>query len=145
MGKKLRWFILIITLTVPVLFGQSKVGKIFSKEEAKDLYGPVLKSKTMKVESFKKAIAGMNEFMMFKVKDNDRLVIKGADNFIAYTDVLNLEKDEVYTKYSLEVVKELLQAGDGDTIIFEMREDVQSVTYGNYTMELGISCPPWCP
>jgi len=59
-------------------------------------------------------------------------------------DEYSINSRAVFTMYSVSVVQDLLSQGGGSDTYIEQRSSVLTVTYGNYTMEVGTICPPFC-
>jgi hypothetical protein len=119
-------------------------GKIFTKEEANKLFGPVKTSIKMKSSLLQDQLKKVDGYIMFKIKDNDLVVADSKRNVLSTGKVLSLAAEEVMHMYSKSVVEELLEKGKSDYIIFEMRAEKFTVTNGAVTMEFAWVCPPMC-
>jgi len=149
-------------------FGQDKVaGQVFTKAEADQLFGPVLKSVTVSVADLNKILDKCNGYVMLDVDmsnakpqpiatDENRKPVNG------YTK--EVKADRVMHKYSKSKVQELLTKSGmstssnspllkssatanstaSTTVTLEVRSNVFSVSTAAYTLEMGIICPPFC-
>ena len=119
-------------------------GKVFTSEEANVLFGQVKTSIKMKTDVLRNQLRRADEYIMFKIKDNDLVVTDSERKVLSSGKVLNVAANEVMHKYSKRIVEELLEKGKADYVIFEMRQEKFTVTNGAYTMELSWTCPPFC-
>jgi hypothetical protein len=141
-------FILFVCLILTnSLFAQKdlgEVGKIYKKAEANKLFGEVRSVVKIKVSDLKNTVNKVDKYIMFRidrdvaiVTDSKRNVKMGPENLrLAPTDVMHL--------YSKSVLNNLLAKSSDEYVSLEMREKVFSVTYGEYTMEMAVLCPPVC-
>jgi hypothetical protein len=132
---------------------QSVYGKIFTKEEADKLFGPVLESTKFSMAEFKKLLAKTNLCIMFKYEPGKLYIFDKKRNVIyPEGDTRKFSSADVLKLYSLSVVEELINKTaqdskvDGDDEVeVERREEVVSTSTTVYTMEVGTECPPYCP
>lgn len=137
--------ILLSFATILTAQNNSKIaGKVFSNSEAEKLFGPVQTSVKVPVSELKSQLNKVNNYIMFKIKNNDVVIADSKRKLLRAERGVSLSANEVMHKYSKKVVKELLSKGSGDYVIFEMRTEKFSVTYGNFTMEMAFTCPPFC-
>lgn len=118
-------------------------GKIFTKEEADKLFGNVLKSASVNIEEFNTLMKNTEKNLMFKIYDN-KLYILGDGRQVLYPAGSSVDKDSVFIRYSKPLVEELLNKSNSAQVIIELRTNHTTVTYGNYTLEEGLECPPFC-
>lgn len=138
--------VLIFVLSVNII-GQEKfgtAGKVFTKAEADELYGPVLKSVTVDLATVKSALAKVSDYILFTIKNDKPVIADKTRNVVFTTSAESLTSDEVLHMYSVSVFNELLEKGKSNSIILEQRGEVFSVTSGDYTMEVAFPCPPIC-
>lgn len=123
-------------------FGQV-AGKLFTSAVADQKYGPVLNSVEFPTKNLTELLNETDKYIMFKIVNNS-IVILDKDRKVLYPEVEKITEEDVFTEYSKSVVEDLISVGDADTVFFEQRKEVFTVTVGNVTMEIGIICPPLC-
>lgn len=139
-----------ITLTV-ILLGFSGttmsqtqvVGKIISKSDANTQFGLVLTSVTVSASQVNSWLTQTNNYVMFSIKNN-QLYVLGDGRATIYPSGASVSPSEVFHLYSKSKVGEELSLGGSSSVTFEVRQNVFSITDGNYTLEFGGSCPPYC-
>lgn len=125
------------------------VGKIFTVQEANQLFGPVLtkvKFNTNKLKSFMK---DSPEYLMFSLKNgNLKILNKNRVTLhpIGAKDVeVVIESDkEQFHIFSTSIIEELLGASKSAEVDIEIREEVLTITADGNTLEYAILCPPYC-
>ncbi|MCX6168678.1 MAG: hypothetical protein NTX65_05040 [Ignavibacteriales bacterium] len=120
------------------------IGKIFTKEEANNLFGNVIDSVSIKQGEITSVLNQIQSYIMFQVS-NGELVILGEGRKLLYPIVKNVGPDEVFALFSKSKVVELLSSGTGETISIEKRQNHLTVTFGLLTLEEAVWCPPFCP
>jgi hypothetical protein len=126
---------------------QTVAGKIFTKEEADNLFGPVVQSVKISASQLQQMLSQTGDYLMFRFEGTS-LYILNSKRSALYSSVGSLKSfsaADVMKVYSTSVIKELLNKGQSDTITIEERQSVMSVTDGDYTMEYALGCPPVCP
>jgi hypothetical protein len=123
-------------------------GKIFTKEEADKLFGPVIKSVNIDIIIFNSLLDKTIERIMFAIL-NGELYILGDTRDVLYPVKRTVPKEDVFAWASKSVVLELLKNTTADSLALgdlavEIREDHTTVTYGNYTLQEMMLCPPLC-
>lgn len=127
-------------------YAQTVAGKIFTKDEADKLFGPVLESYTMSAEQFSTLLNKSGNAVMFSFSSNNLHILDAKRNVLfSNGQVRVFSSSEVLKYYSVSVAQELLSKGKSSVIVIEKREKVLSITNGVYTMEDAVDCPPWCP
>lgn len=120
------------------------IGTIYSKAEANQKFGIVIQSFSMKDTTISSLIAEAGNYIMFDVKNN-QVIILGQKRAPLYpTKKTAVSTDEIFKVYSVNKVKELIKLGNNNTTIIEYRGNVISLTNGDYTLEEGAICPPFC-
>ena len=56
----------------------------------------------------------------------------------------SINAEDVFTLFSVSVVNDLLSNGNHPYVYVEQRSEVLTISYGEYTLELGSICPPFC-
>ena len=156
---RLSYLALVVILfsLVTSSFAQDKViGQIYSKAEADQLFGPVLKSVTIPVADLSKTLDKCNSYVMFAldVTDSQPQLIATDENRKPVNGYSKqIKADKVLNKYSKSKVVELLSKSGitsssslstSATVTLEVRSNVFSVSTGVYTLEMAILCPPYC-
>jgi len=124
------------------LFSQEKAGKIISYGEADSLFGSpdkILMISLTKLDDFIR----LSDHLLINIVDED-IVILDKDRKALYPEEYQAKEDEVFHMYSSSVLKELLSRKQQDFISIELRKEVLTITNGNYTLEFGLLCPPYC-
>ncbi len=137
-----------------------RIGKIFAKEEANQLFGKPVISIPVRKELLKAALSRADKYIYFSIKGklpvilNSRRMSLLGDNF-------NLEPGEKAFGFSREVVEEFLNNTKGQVIYFEIRginnvdsenrnttasmaNAVFSLSDSYSTLEMSTTCPPFC-
>jgi hypothetical protein len=118
-------------------------GKIFNKEDADELFGPVLHSIEVSVNALHNFTNQTTNQLMFRIRDN-QLIILDNKRKILYPAGVQIASQEVFTVYSITMINELLSNVSTTPVRIEQRRDVLSISYGQMTMEVGSLCPPIC-
>jgi hypothetical protein len=118
-------------------------GKIFTIDEANELFGEVLITKSMQVELLRDLIGQSGGYIMFRIRE-DMLIVLDEQRNVLYPQGPTVNPDEVFTVYKIEVVNELLNGCKSNLVEVQQRQKVLTVTAGDKTMEFGAFCPPFC-
>lgn len=118
-------------------------GEIFAKSEANQKFGPVLVSISMPTENLQSILNKTENYIMFKIVNNSVIVLNNNRNVI-FPQGKSSNAQEVFSLYSVSVLNDLLSRGDDTVVYVEKRNEVLSITYGGYTMEVSVFCPPFC-
>ena len=119
-------------------------GQLFAKQGADEKFGPVLQSIDISRSTFESFLTQTNNYIMFKVKDKNAIVLDNKRNVI-YPEGILINSNDKFTMYSVSVVNELISKGNENNVYIEQRSEVLSISSGGFTMEVGIMCPPFCP
>ena len=138
----------IIIITVLLLFFLScnstqQFGKIFTKSEAEQLFGKVIFSTEIPQEIVVDVLNKTEKNIMFGIVNQNAIVLDNNRKLL-YPAKAEFKDTDVFTVYSVSVLKELLSKGKLININVEQRKEVLSVSYDNYTLETGVLCPPIC-
>ena len=134
---------LIICLSSTSTLAQT-YGKIFTKAEANQKFGTILKSVTVPRSSLNAFLNQSSKYLMFRIVNEEVFVLDNKRNAI-YPGGSNVSASDVFTVYSSSVIAELLKLGNSASISVEQRNSVLTVSNGGYTLEVGVLCPPFCP
>ena len=133
---------LFVLATYSTCFSQVH-GKIFTKSEANQRFGPVLVSVSVPTGDLQGMLNKTGNYIMFKIVNNSVIVLNNNRNVI-FPQGKSINAQEVFSLYSVSVLNDLLSRGDDTVIYVEQRSEVLSITYGGSTMEVGAFCPPFC-
>jgi hypothetical protein len=118
-------------------------GSIITKEQADELFGEVLSSKSFTLEEFREYLSKCEKFFMIGFYNNSPVIAAEGRKFI-YPESFELDQNEVLTVYSLEVINELILKSNDSSICIERRESHLTITKGGFTLQFGHFCPPDC-
>lgn len=136
--KKMLFVLAIFTIQ---LFSQ---GKILTKENANQLFGPVLVSMEIPTETLKYFTNQSVNVIMFKLMNNDLYILDNNRSALLPVGV-TINSTEVFSVYSTTIVQQLLADGNTPFTYVEKRKDVLTITNGEFTLEYAGLCPPYCP
>lgn len=126
-----------------------EIGKVFTNEEADKLFGAVLYSAPVPLKDFDALLSKTDKTIMFGII-NKTVIILDNKRWLLYPEKAEYKDTDVFTIYSVSIVRELIsefrqkKIGPEDEINVEQRREVLSVSYGNNTIETGAKCPPLC-
>lgn len=144
--KRFNHFVVIIAVTIFIgniyCFGQV-AGKLFTNQAANEKFGVVTNSVEFPVKNLENWLNQTDKYIMFKIIKNSVIVLNHDRNVI-YPEGAKVDSADAFTEYSISVVEDLISVGESESVFFEQREEVLTVTIGNVTMEVGILCPPIC-
>ncbi|MCX6149226.1 MAG: hypothetical protein NTX22_01735 [Ignavibacteriales bacterium] len=132
----------IIVIAANTIFSQV-YGKIYSGNEADKIYGPVLNSVAINTIELQSYMSRTNKYLLFNIIDN-KLILLDNKRISIYPENKTISNDVIFKVVSLSVLEELLNKGNSTTTYIEKRQDVLSITNGNYTLEYVGNCPPIC-
>jgi len=144
MSKIYHIIIISVLLLLFLSCGTTKhFGKIFTTSEADQLFGKVIFSKEIPAETVISLLNRTEINIMFGLI-NREIVILDNNRKLIYPEKAEINDNDIFTVYSISVLKELLSNGSSQIVNVEQRREVLSVSYGNNTMETGTKCPPIC-
>lgn len=117
-------------------------GKIFTKAEADELFGPV-KNKIRFSSKVLESYVQKNDYVMFRYVKNKVNIL--GNNRSPLFKQFDVKDNDVYFVFGSDVVKELLSLGREDDTYIEERDSTISFSNGTYVGEVGSYCPPCCP
>ena len=135
--------IFLLVLLFAIICYSQVHGRIISKTEADEQFDSVLISVTMSVESLQELISGTRDNIMFKI-DNDSVIVLDNNRNVLFPEGKVISSEDIFTLYSVSVLNNLFLQGNAATVYIEQRTNVLTITNGNYTMEFGTLCPPYC-
>ncbi len=140
--SKILFLFFYVFLFSSVSFSQA-VGKIYSREEANNLFGNVIDSTSISLCDLISAINQTQNYVMFQII-NGELIILGDGRKVLYPVGKIVDPKEVFALFSKSKVIELLCLSSGNTVAVEKRQNHLTVTFGLNTLEFGEPCPPIC-
>jgi hypothetical protein len=133
-------FLLLSGLT----FSQQVIGKIYSKQEADNLYGTVLSSVPINSITLTDLLSNSTNYIMFRIANGSAFIVDN-NRYPLYPGNFTVSPNDVFRVFSVSLVYKLLQDGNGPVTDIESRNNgIISITNGIYTLEYGNTCPPYC-
>ena len=142
-SKKLILAILLFNSLLSTMILSQEVGKIFDKNEADELYGPVIEKKVISAVDLELLLLSTNDKIMFRLENNIHTIL-GDERKLLYCSDKFVESKQIFYMYSKTKVIELHIGGSVESVTLAQRKDVFSITAGNYTLEDSMPCPPYC-
>ena len=121
----------------------STYGEIFSAESANQNFGPVQNSIQLPVSIIKPLLSITGTSIMFKIINNQVVILDSHRNVI-YPQSQPVDPDVVFSLYTTNILKSLLEQGSEQNIEVQERSSVLSIGYGDKVMEMATDCPPNC-
>ncbi len=118
-------------------------GEIISKDSANQQFGAALNSVSVESDLLRQYSDGTNYLIMFQIIENE-LYILGDNRTPLFPSASNLDAEKEFIVYSKTKFIELLDSGQDPKTSIELRNNKLTITNGDYTLEFGASCPPWC-
>lgn len=119
------------------------IGKVFDKATAEEYYGPVVKSTEISTEKLKEILSKCDEEILIRLND-EVIEILDQNRKPVYPSDLEISKDDVFHRFSTQVVTEFLAKGSSSVVNVEQRYSVLTATSGSYLLEASRPCPPFC-
>src|SRR5574338_615782 len=126
--KKILWIVVLFGLE---LFPQ---GKILSKENADQLFGPVLLSKEIPTETLKMYANQSYNVIMFKLINNDLYILDNNRNALLPLGAI-INSKEVFSMYSIAIDPQLLSGRNSPFTTVEKSKDILTITNGAFAFE----------
>jgi hypothetical protein len=155
------FMVLLVMIAVSVSNAQGKlgvVGKIFSKPEAKTLFGKVIGSITIDKKELQQALSKAGDYVLLAVTNN-RLVVCNEKKQLLNGSSYVLDKNQQMYVFSTSMVQKLLQpkvaaktldvssaalSTSSSAISVEVRAGVLTLSSETETLEFSMICPPIC-
>jgi hypothetical protein len=119
-------------------------GTIFSREDADKQFGLPILSLEIKNEIIYDCLSKSTGFVMFNIMDNAVCILDNKRNTLLPAGK-SVKPEVVFKTFDIEIVNKLIASGNLPVTFIESRADnVISLTNGNFTLEVGLPCPPWC-
>lgn len=145
MGKYFKYYYLIFISIIffqSGIFGQS-YGQIISSSKADSLFGSVITSINLPNDSLQKFIGETDNHLMFKI-NNDSLFVLDNNRQALHPAGITVSNEQTFTVYEIQKLIQLMNMGEKNINLVQLRKNVLTITNGLYTMEFGTICPPIC-
>lgn len=143
--KTLLLFIFFIIFAPGLLSAQEVYGKIFTKTEADQMFGPVLKNFDIDVSVLQSILDKAGDYVMFNYDADDLFVLDGKRKPLFTNGQMRyINPSEIFRMFSVSVVRDLLSRGSEDKVHIEKRTDLVTLTYSESTLDMSRGCPPNC-
>ncbi len=121
------------------------IGKLYTKTQADQIYGPVLQSVSISTSTLQSLLAKSPKYIMFNII-NGQLVISTPQRSVLSGQMTALSTSQPMRLYSTSIINQLIQQGGASTTTIEIRaNNIVTLTNGTDTLESGTPCPPNCP
>ncbi|MCK9426399.1 MAG: hypothetical protein M0Q21_10205 [Ignavibacteriaceae bacterium] len=121
----------------------NEYGKIFSLSEAVHLFGEVKISFPVNSKELLTHCSKTESVIMFGV-ENATLFIAGKGRNILQPAGVTLSPEFAMRVFQILKVEELLKLGNSEITEIELRDEVLDLKNGEFILELGMPCPPYC-
>jgi hypothetical protein len=139
-----KFVLLAILFSFSLCWSQTLVGKIYTKDEAAKIYGPVSTSVKFSSTYLNSLTGKTTNYIMFRI-NNGNLVILGDQRNVLYPAGAVVSPQDEMRLFSVSLVKKILFDGNDTNTNIEIRNNnVLTLTNGNYTLEYSWPCPPSC-
>lgn len=135
--------ILVISCTQAQALGT--VGKLFTKDQANQLFGPVVSSQTISAAALRALAERSPNYIMFNLI-NGRLVVLNANRKVLSgpASMTAVSPTQVFHFCSASKILELLQTSGATSVKVEQRQNNLTITADSQTLEDFMTCPPTC-
>jgi hypothetical protein len=142
--KNIKATFALVILLSGISFSQEVVGKIYSKQEADSLYGPVVSSVGISSSILIELLSNSTNYIMFRMA-NESVYIVDNNRHPLFSGNFAVDSVDVYRVLSISMVAKIVQDGKNPVTDIEIRnKDILTITNGIYTLEYSVACPPWC-
>ena len=121
----------------------NEYGKIVSVAEAANLFGQFVTSYQLLAIDLLDYCQNAGRVIMF-AEENGELYIAGTGRTTLSTNTQPPSPDLIFHVFSVTKVNELIALGNEQFTIVEIRTDVVDLKNGEYVLEYGWPCPPYC-
>ena len=120
------------------------IGKLYTKAQADQIYGPVLQSIPISTSTLSALAAKTPNYIMFNII-NGKLAIANSARMVLSGAMVSLSASQQMKVFSTSIVNQLIKQGGASTTTIELRaNNTLTVTNGDNTLEMAQACPPWC-
>jgi hypothetical protein len=139
-----RTILLLVIFFFNLSFSQTIVGKIYTKDDANKIYGPVLSLTQISTGDLSNLTNQTTNYIMFRI-NNGNLIILGDQRKPLYPASVIVNPQDAMKLFSVSLVRKICLDGNNSITTIELRNNnVLTVTNGNYTLEYSTECPPNC-
>ena len=143
MYSRFTSFLAIFAIILAVSAYGQEIGKIISAEAADKDFGSVSTSILVQTTTVEEWLAETNDKIMFMI-ENDKMTVLGDSRNVIFSATDFSDNNQKFHMLSKIKVSELIMNGNKSTTFFEMRDNVFTVTNGEFTLEFSTPCPPFC-
>lgn len=118
-------------------------GKIISVAEAANLFGQVVTAYKLITTDLLDFCHNAGWVIMF-AEESGELFVAGAGRMILSANIQSSSANLVFHVYSVTKVNELVTLGNDQITFVEFRSDVVDLKNGEFILEYGMICPPFC-
>ena len=142
--KNIKSTLALFLLLSGLTFSQQVIGKIYSRQEADNLYGTVLNSVSINSITLTGLLSNSTNYIMFRIANGSAFIVDNNRRPL-YSGNFPVNPNDVFRVFSISLVYKLLQDGNSPLTYIESRNNgIVSITNGLYTLEYGNTCPPFC-
>lgn len=142
--KNIKSTLALFLLLSGLVFSQQVIGKIYTKQEADNLYGAVLSSVSINSHTLSGLLSNSTNYVMFRIANGSAFIVDN-NRCPLYSGNFPVNPNDVFRVFSISLVYKLLQDGNSPLTYIESRNNgIVSITNGLYTLEYGNTCPPFC-
>ena len=139
-----KYSLIVFLLSINISWSQTVIGKLYTKLDADNIYGPVSSSVQISTGLLNNFASSTTNFIMFRI-NNGNLIILGDQRKPLYPSASVVSQTDEMRVFSVSLVKKLLQDGNNINTSIEIRNNnVLTLTNGNSTLEYSAPCPPYC-
>ena len=136
-------FILLIIFSLSFELQAQVIGKLYSKSDADNIYGPVLNSASINTSDLQTMLLKTQNYIMFSLVNGSPEILDNNRNSLYPTNLI-VSSSQVFSLFSVSIVQELLTKGGSSLTTIENRQKTLTLTNGEITLEMGQLCPPFC-
>lgn len=122
---------------------RAQVGEIFSRSEGEERFGKITERAEMSTASLENILKTADDYLMFGINEG-KIVVADRNRSAVYPGNFMLSSDKVMTIYSTSRIAELIARGGAALLSAEQRERAFTLRCGEYILEVGLPCPPYC-
>jgi len=124
---------------------QSVVGKIYTKADADNLYGPVITSVPISASLLLSLTNNTKNYLMFRI-NNGNLIILDNQRIGLFPGNVSVNSNDEFRYFSVSLIQNIIVNGKAVFASVEIRNNnILTITNGNFTLEVSFPCPPVCP
>jgi hypothetical protein len=142
--KNIKFTFALLLILSGLSFSQQIVGKIYAKQDADNIYGPVLSSIPVNSTTLTGLLSNSTNYIMFRI-DNGAVYIIDNNRRLLYGGSISVNPNDVYRLFSISLVGKIIQDGKCQVTYIENRNNnILTITNGLFTLEVSNPCPPYC-